>query len=113
MRYKSIPVEQIGLDLKSVSPKDLEEIANFIEQHIRNELNRILNQRLLGYVITISVEIMNDAINIAIDLEADSYLSSHISLESILDKVLQYAFAEAKVYLSTRFRKTQEHSIEQ
>lgn len=110
MKTKSVPIEQIGLDLKKLSENELNDLAAFIEQCIKDELNKILGQRLLGYIATISIEVANDAINIGIDLEADSYLTSNISLGSVLDKVLHNVFTRTKVYLSTRFRESEKHS---
>lgn len=108
MKLKSVPVEELGLDLRSISEKELEELLNFIESCLREELDRILGQRLLGYASTISVEVVNDTLNIAIDLETDSYLTSHISLENVLDQVLRHVFTRTRMYLSRRFRKINE-----
>uniref|UniRef100_A0A7C2ZN76 DUF3194 domain-containing protein n=1 Tax=Ignisphaera aggregans TaxID=334771 RepID=A0A7C2ZN76_9CREN len=107
MKTKSVSFEELGLDLRKISDKELEDLAYFIEKCIKEELSRLLDQRLLGYVTTISVELTNKAINVAIDLEADSYLISHVSLESMLDQVLRHVFTKVRLYVAERFRKTE------
>ncbi|MCC6015742.1 MAG: DUF3194 domain-containing protein [Desulfurococcaceae archaeon] len=108
IKSKTVDVEEIGLDLKNISDKDLEEIAQFLEQCIKDEIGKLLSEKVIGYVSTISIEINNDIIKIAINLEVDSYITPQISLEKILDQVLRHVFERARQYLASKFRKTEE-----
>jgi hypothetical protein len=106
MKPKTVRIEELGLDLKNFDNKDLEYLALFIEQCLKDELGKLLNERLISYISTISVEIINDIIRISIDLEADSYVSPYISLEKILEQVLRHVFDRTKQYLVSKYKKT-------
>ncbi|MEM1560047.1 MAG: hypothetical protein QW775_07650 [Ignisphaera sp.] len=108
MIIKPSRIEELGLNLEYINEKDLEELVLFIEQCIKDELSKLLDQRVLEYISIISVEIVNNTINIAIDLEAGSYITPHISLESILDQVLRHVFEKTRMYLVRNFRKNAE-----
>lgn len=112
MMLKPTRIEELGLNLEYINEKDLEELALFIEQCIKDELGKLLDQRILEYISIISVEIADNTINIAIDLEADSYITPHISLESILDQVLRHVFEKTRMYLVRKFRRTAESNNE-
>lgn len=108
MKQKIVRTEELGLDLKNISNKDLEELATFIDQCLKDELNKLLSERILSYISTISIEVVNDVISIAIDLEADSYVTPYVSLESVLDQVLRHVFERIRNHLVSKFRKITE-----
>ncbi|MEM1541494.1 MAG: hypothetical protein QW101_01470 [Ignisphaera sp.] len=101
-------VEELNIDTERITQDNLVELAELIEHCIRNELMKILNQRLINLVVTIGTEIADKVINISVDLEVEAYIPPHTNLESILDRVLNYAFTKVRTYLS-RFRKYKEN----
>jgi len=101
-------VEELNVDIERITQDNLVELAELIEHCIRDELAKILNQRLTNLVATIGIEIADKVINISVDIEVEAYVLPRMNLENILDRVINYAFTKARIYLS-RFRKHKEN----
>ncbi len=104
--HKTIDIEYIGLDESFFQNYDsLLLIASYIEEVVKEELEKILGQRTNKYYLAIGVEHNNSYITISIDLEVEAYILPKIDLGKVIDKVIRNAFDRARIFLS-RFRKS-------
>jgi len=104
--HKAIDIEYIGLDESFFHDDNaLFLIASYIEEVVKEELEKILGQRTNKYYLIVGVENNNGYITVSIDLEVEAYILPKIDLGSIVDKVIRNAFDRLRVFLS-RYRKS-------
>ena len=87
---KYYPVEDIGLDLDSLSIDDLEDIANRASKYLEEKL-RYLVGREVDYLATVSV-VKDDVVNVLVDVEIHGRigLSLEVEIDRLIDEVFKY-----------------------
>ncbi len=103
--HKAIDVEYIGLNENFLqNDETLILIASYVEEAVKEELEKILGKRTNKYYLAVGIEYNNDCITISIDLEVEAYILSKINLEKVIDKVIRNALDRTRILLS-RYRK--------
>ena len=95
---RKVDLEEIGLNLETISEEVMLRIAEIAEEEIRKALDEVLGPRMIKYLLAVEV-FVDDKLNVLVDLAVDSHIPPAISLESVVDRAIKRGLDKAAVYV--------------